>query len=69
MKVSGLCKETDLVDHDVEEFQQLNIARLKYENELEDIYGHRHLFLISPISKLDNFVGVYHIYLINDWII
>lgn len=68
-KVSGLSKETDLVDQGVEEFQQLKVVRYKYENELEDIYGYRHLSLISPISKFDNFMEVYHNYLINDWII
>lgn len=61
--------EKSAIDRATEEFYHLKIWLRKFETEVEDIYLHQKISLISRASKFESFVEVYHNYLINDWII
>ncbi|NRB52586.1 MAG: hypothetical protein HRU41_33300 [Saprospiraceae bacterium] len=62
-------EEKTAIDRATEEFYHLKIWLRKFETEVEDIYLHTKISLISRASKFESFVEVYHNYLINDWII
>ncbi|MBX2877587.1 MAG: hypothetical protein KTR30_36045 [Saprospiraceae bacterium] len=62
-------EEKSAIDRATEEFYHLKIWLRKFETEVEDIYLHQKISLISRASKFESFVEVYHNYLINDWII
>ena len=62
-------EEKSAIDRATEEFYHLKLSLRKFETEVEDIYLHQKISLISRASKFESFVEVYHNYLINDWII